>query len=164
MTLFIEELPRTATSPVYTTELTEPRDIQAWVWAHCDRTKRHAVTKHRGGPTLFHGIQAIGYFSWDSEAHRPRKKIFECEKVRHGGYVVFSNEHEATAHYKACMNKAQDILDQKQQVAMAALNTLRAQGIDVQPWVSILDDSGLQMGLCIDHTLDGFTFTRYLES
>ncbi len=162
--LYIEEIPRREDTPFYTIDLTlaDIEQIRAWILSNCDTSKRHVIVEQRRGPVKAEGIQIKVFFGYDSYNKKPRSAIVDRMKNNHEGFKTFLIESEALQYYKEALKSSTEILDQHEAIARQALEDLANKGVNFDAWADASDDTGLQCGLCVSCSVNGFSFSRTL--
>lgn len=100
------------------------------------------------------------YYGYDTWYHKPSHKGFKEIKERYFGFKVFQTEAEALAHYTESKKEAMKILDSHVVKAKEALSMLKAKGIILDAWATCSDDQGLESGLGVSCTVNGFYFHK----
>lgn len=164
--LYIEEIPRNESSIFYTTDLTlnEIDEIRSWILENCDTSKRHVISESRRGPVKAEGIQINVYYGYNSFKRKPYSVMIDRVKDNYSGYKVFYNEEEALNYYKEAVKLSEEELDRQEKIAMEALNNLSSKGVNLDAWATVSDDTGLDYGLCVRCSINGFYFSRNIRS
>ena len=156
----IEQIPRIENSPFWTTELTDIEAIREWILANCDITKRHVISGSRGGPVIAEGIQLVRYYGWSGYADRAIGHTFDRCGTHHKSYKLFKTNEEATRYYKDSLAIADSKLDIDEEEVGKVFSQLKAKGVNLDVFAEANDDSGLECGLCVSCTVNGFYFER----
>jgi len=160
---YIEQIPRTEDSPFWTTELMDIEAIREWIVANCDITKRHVISSFRGGRVIAEGVQLVRYYGWSFGSRRgaaPCSVTLPNDKTHHNGYKLFNSVEDATNYYRDSKVIADSKLDMDEEKVGNVLSQLKADGVNLDAFAEANDDSGLECGLCVSCTVNGFYFGR----
>ena len=158
--LYIEQIPRKEGEPFYTIESDSIKEAQEWCALNCDTSKRHVISKARFGNFIAEGLQIPAYYGYNSWTRKPIFKILDRVRTTCEGYKVFQTEGEAMAHYLESKKEAMRTLDSHLAEVEAALIVFKNNGINFDAWATCSDDQGLECGLGVSCTVNGFYFHK----
>ena len=158
--LYIEQIPRKEGEPFYTIESDSIKEAQEWCALNCDTSKRHVISKARFGNVIAEGLQIPAYYGHNSWTRKPIFKIFDRVRTTCEGYKVFQTEGDAMVHYLESKKEAMRTLDSHLAEVEAALIVLEGKGINFDAWATCSDDQGLECGLGVSCTVNGFYFHK----
>lgn len=158
--LYIEQIPRKAGEPFYSTESDSTEEAQKWCTLNCDTSKRHVISKARFGNVIAEGLQIPAHHGYNSWTRKPTFKTLDRVRATCEGYKVFQTEGDAMVHYLESKKEAMRTLDGHLAEVEAALIVLEGKGINFDAWATCSDDQGLECGLGVSCTVNGFYFHK----
>lgn len=158
--LYIEQIPRKEGEPFYTIESDSIKEAQEWCALNCDTSKRHVVSRARLGSVIAEGLALPAYYGYNHYTKKPIYTVLDRAKAMHQGYKVFQTECEAMAHYLESKKEAMRTLDSHLAEVEAALIVFQNKGINFDAWATCSDDQGLECGLGVSCTVNGFYFHK----
>lgn len=161
--LYIEQIPRKEGEPFYTIESDSIEEAQKWCALNCDTSKRHVISKTRLGSVIAEGLQIPAYYGYNSWTKKPIFKTLAMVRTTCEGYKVFQTEGEAMAYYLESKKEAMRTLDNHLAEVEAALIVFKNKGINFDAWATCSDDQGLESGLGVSCTVNGFYFHKQVE-
>lgn len=160
---YIEQIPRREGEPFYTTELDNIKAIQEWCLLNCDTSKRHVITKSRFGGVIAEGLVIPAFYGHNNYTNKPFKTTLNCTKNYKDGYKVFNTEDDALLYYLESKKEAMHTLDSHMAEVEATLVAFKGKGINFDAWATCSDDHGLDCGLGVSCTVNGFYFHKRVE-
>lgn len=161
--LYIEQIPRKEGELFYTIESDSIKEAQEWCALNCDTSKRYVISKARFGGVLAEGLQIPAYYGYNSWTKKPIFKLLNVNRSTCEGYKVFKTEGEAMTCYLESKKEAMRTLDSHLAEVEEALGMFKNKGINFDAWATCSDDQGLESGLGVSCTVNGFYFHKKVD-